>query len=137
MCTVYKPPDTSTLCFDTDLSETLVKALSLNKPIFILGDLNCNMLNDNDPACQALTSFCSSFNLLQLITHPTRITQNSETLIDVLLASNGNLVMETKVVLTNFILAMWIHILLANFILAMWIHILLAKRLGAIAKLLQ
>ena len=96
VCTVYKPPDTSTLCFDTDLSETLVKALSLNKPISILGDLNCNMLNDNDPACQALTSFCSSFNLLQLITHPTRITQNSETLIDVLLATNGNLVMERK-----------------------------------------
>ena len=98
VCTVYKPPDTSTLCFDTDFSETLVKALSLNKPIFILGDLNCNMLNDNDPACQALTSFCSSFNLLQLITQPTRITQNSETLICVPLASNGNLVMQTKVV---------------------------------------
>ena len=95
MCTVYKPPDTSTLCFDTDLSETLVQALSLTKPIFILGDLNCNMLNDNDPACQALTNFCSSFNLLQLVAHPTRIT---ETLIDVLLATNGNLVMETKVV---------------------------------------
>ena len=96
VCKVFKPPDTSILCFDTDLSETLVKGLSLNKPIFILGDLNCNMLNDNDPACQALTSFCSSFNLLQLITHPTRITQNSETLIDVLLATNGNLVMERK-----------------------------------------
>ena len=25
VCTVYKPPDTSTLCFDTDLSETLVQ----------------------------------------------------------------------------------------------------------------
>ena len=98
MCTVNKPPDTSTICFDTDLSETLVQALLLNKPIFILGDLNCNMLNDNDPSCQALMSFCSSFNLLQLITHPTRITETSETLIDVLLATNGNLVMEAKVV---------------------------------------
>ena len=56
------------------------------------------MLNDNDPACQALTSFCSSFNLLQLVTHPTRITETSETLFDVLLATNRNLVMEMKVV---------------------------------------
>ena len=98
VCTVYKPPDTSIVCLDTDLSDTLVQALSLNKPIFILGDLNCNMLNVNDPACQALTSFCSSFNLSQLVTQPTRITETSETLIDVLLATNRNLVMEPKVV---------------------------------------
>ena len=39
VCTVYKPPDTNTSCFDPDLSETLFQALSLNKPILILGDL--------------------------------------------------------------------------------------------------
>ena len=80
MCTVYKPPDTSRICLDTELSETFVQALSFNKPSFILGDLNCNLLNDDDPACQALTNFYSSFNLSQLITHLTRlITETSET----------------------------------------------------------
>ena len=98
ICTVYRPPNTSTTCFDTDLSVTLIEALSFNKPIFILGDLNCNVLNANDPACQALTNFCSSFNLSQLINQPTRVTETSETLIDVLLASNRNMVIETKVI---------------------------------------
>ncbi|PFX34597.1 Neuronal acetylcholine receptor subunit alpha-7 [Stylophora pistillata] len=98
VCTVYKPPDASTLCFDTDQQNSRSGTLnSLNKPIFILGDLNCYMLNENDLACQTLTSFYSSFNLLQLVAQPTRITETSETLIDVL-ATNGNLVIETKVV---------------------------------------
>ncbi|XP_022781674.1 uncharacterized protein LOC111322769 [Stylophora pistillata] len=96
VCTVYKPPDASTLCFDTDQQNSRSGTLnSLNKPIFILGDLNCYMLNENDLACQTLTSFYSSFNLLQLVAQPTRITETSETLIDVL-ATNGNLVIETK-----------------------------------------
>jgi hypothetical protein len=56
------------------------------------------MLNVNDPACQSLTKFCSSFNLSQLINQPTRVTENSKTLIDVFLTSTPNLVAETKVV---------------------------------------
>ena len=98
ICTTYKPPNVSPNCFDMDFSDTLIEALSLNKPVYILGDLNCNMLNVNDPACQSLTKFCSSFNLSQLINQPTRVTENSKTLIDVFLTSTPNLVAETKVV---------------------------------------
>jgi hypothetical protein len=49
ICTAYRPPDTSLSCFETDFSETLTSALSFNKPIYILGDLNCNVLDANDP----------------------------------------------------------------------------------------
>lgn len=63
ICMVYRPPTTFVSCFDVDSSNNLVAALSFNKPIYILGDLNCNVLNANDPACQALMNFCSSFNL--------------------------------------------------------------------------
>ena len=56
------------------------------------------MLDENDPACQSLTKFCSSFNLSQLIKQPTRVTENLKTLIDVLLTSTPNLVAETKVI---------------------------------------
>ena len=66
ICTVYRPPNTSINCLDNELSNSLVEALFFNKPIFILGDLNCNMLNANDPLCQALTTFCLAFNLSQL-----------------------------------------------------------------------
>ena len=84
--------------FSSDFSNTLVSALSYNKPIYILGDLNCNVLRSQDPAAQALVNFCTSFNLSQVINQPTRITETSESLIDVILASNKNLVKETKVV---------------------------------------
>ena len=40
ICTVYRPPTTSLNCFDEDLSGTVISALSLNKDIYILGDLN-------------------------------------------------------------------------------------------------
>ena len=79
ICTTYRPPDTSLCCFDTDLSGTLTSALSLNKPIYILGDLNCNVLNTNDPGQSALLNFCNCFNLTQLVEEPTRITEHSRT----------------------------------------------------------
>ena len=41
--------------------------------------------------------FCSSFNLLQVINSPTRITESTKTLINVALVSNADLVKETKV----------------------------------------
>ncbi|CAB3993481.1 Hypothetical predicted protein [Paramuricea clavata] len=54
----YCPPDTSLSCFETDFSETSTSALSFNKPIYILGDLNCNVLDANDPGQCALSNFC-------------------------------------------------------------------------------
>ena len=57
------------------------------------------MLDGNDPACQSLTKFiCSSFNFSQLIKQPTRVAENSKTLIDVFLTSTPNLAAETKVI---------------------------------------
>ncbi len=70
----------------------------MSKSIYILGDLNCNVLNTGDPACQALLNFCSTFNLAQLITQPTRITESSATLLDVILVSNKELIIESNVV---------------------------------------
>ena len=97
ICTVYRPPTTSLNCFDEDLSRTTISALSYNKDIYILGDLNCNVLNQNDVASQVLLNFCTAFNLSQMIKQPTRITETSATLIDVILASNTDFVKEAKV----------------------------------------
>ena len=70
MCTAYRPPDTSLSCFETDFSETLTSALSFNKPIYILGDLNCNVLDANDPGQCALSNLCTCFNLTQMVDKP-------------------------------------------------------------------
>lgn len=71
--------------------------MSLNKDIYILGDLNCNVLKTNDAASQILINFCSALNLTQMVKQPTRIIETSTTLIDVLLASNTDLVKDVKV----------------------------------------
>ena len=97
ICIVYRPPDTTLNCFDADLSETLLSALYLNKDIYILGDLNCNVLNKLDPGSRMLLNFCSAFNLTQVINQPMKITELSETLIDVILVSNTKAILEAGV----------------------------------------
>jgi hypothetical protein len=64
----------------------------LKKDIYILGDLNCNVLNSSDGGAKALLDFCSLFNLKQLIDQPTRTTELSTTLIDVVLVTNKSMV---------------------------------------------
>ena len=96
VCAAYRPPTTSLACFETDFSHTLTSVLLMNKKIYILGDLNCNVLNTRDQASQALSNFCSIFNLAQLITQATRVTESSATLLDVILASSTKLVIESN-----------------------------------------
>ena len=98
VCTAYRPPGTSLSCFENDFSETLTSALSFNKPIYILGDLNCNVLDTNDLGHRSLLDFCTCFNLTQLVDKPTRITEHSCTLIDVILTSSKNNIKQTKVI---------------------------------------
>ena len=64
----------------------------MNKPIIILGDLNCNTLKEC-PENKALSEILLELNLTQIINDnkPTRITDRSESLIDVILISNPDL----------------------------------------------
>ena len=68
----------------------------VNKPIFILGDLNCNVMKDC-PENTALGNFMFEMNLNQLIITPTRITDTSKSLIDVIITSASHLVNESGV----------------------------------------
>ena len=79
------------LCLNDDLMPNDIHALSLNKPIILTGDLNCDLLTDN-PRGIALRSFCTVINATQLVNHPTRVTRQSSTLIDVVLTSDPALV---------------------------------------------
>uniref|UniRef100_A0A6P8INI3 Uncharacterized protein LOC116303067 n=1 Tax=Actinia tenebrosa TaxID=6105 RepID=A0A6P8INI3_ACTTE len=97
VCTTYRPPGSPIACLDNDLGPSLISALLLNKPIYILGDINCNLLQSDLPDSQALISFCSTYNLNQIVTQPTRITHSTESLIDVILVSNAKHVLDTKV----------------------------------------
>ena len=98
ICTVYRPPDTALTCLEDDLTATLIYALFLDKPVYIIGDLNCNLLNVELTETKFLTGVCKSFNLSRFIASPTRVTDSSSSLIDVILTSQAKQVSFIKLV---------------------------------------
>ena len=62
---------------------------NIRNELLIIGDLNFNMyVNGNTEADSHLTEFCDCFCMSNTITEPTRVTNNSASLIDVILTSN-------------------------------------------------
>ena len=54
----------------------------VNKPILILGYLNCDYLKEICSEFTALKKLYNKMNLIQLIAKPIRITENNESLLD-------------------------------------------------------
>lgn len=100
ICVTYRPPNCPLNCFEDFFKPNYVQALTMNKPIFVLGDLNCNMLKDG-PDHRALADISTELNLTQVIKTPTRITDTSQSLIDVILVSSTALVLESGVLNTS------------------------------------
>ena len=73
----------------------------LRKDIIILGDLNCDMLSPTKPECRIISELCSLLNLIQLISKPTRVTETTRPLIDVILTSNNSLIKQNNVLQTT------------------------------------
>ena len=69
-----------------------MEALTLNKPIVIMGDLNCDGLKEEFIEYKTLHQFSDEMNLNQLIEHSTRITESSRTLLDVVLVLSVSMV---------------------------------------------
>ena len=76
---------------------TYTEALLLGNPIFVLGDLNCNLFSAGLESW-ALCNTCNELNLVQIIKCPTRVTANSESLNDVILVSTHSLVKSSGVI---------------------------------------
>ena len=58
-----------------------------NKEIYLLGDLNCNLLDQSNSSAKHLHSIMQLYQLTQVIDKPTRITESSSTLLDVCITS--------------------------------------------------
>lgn len=98
---LYRPPNTSkhlSKNFNNNFQKTLTKINNGNKELIILGDINCNYLikNNNKP----LKDLLSLNGLIQTIKGPTRITDTTESLIDVILTTKPENLMEIKIVST-------------------------------------
>ena len=80
--TWYRPPNLETQCFDK-FRYLLQNIDSKYEEIFILGDLNCNLLaNPLGAHTLCLMDLLSEFQLQQVIDKPTRVTPNHKSLID-------------------------------------------------------
>ena len=81
LCHIYRPPN-SAKCILEDLSDVLEQAASERKELMIMGDLNCNILAPN-ATTKHLTAIMEEHQLSQLISKPTRVTNQSQTLNDI------------------------------------------------------
>ena len=99
VCAVYRPPVKGQ---NLDVVEryksflmSCIDKLPKNSEVFILGDFNCNMLQKNR-LTGTINELCKARSLSQFVEEPTRITQTSSTLIDLIL-SNSDHAMDCQV----------------------------------------
>ena len=86
---VYRPPG-SDATFMTNLEVMVEKAVSECKLVVLMGDFNVNLLKTSS-LVEHLLSITGSNALTQLISKPTRITDQSESLIDALFTSDTSI----------------------------------------------
>ena len=90
---VYRVPGSNIDTFEDKMTE-IFNSISNNKHLFVCGDFNIDLLNPHNQS--QITSFINSvfcMGLYPTITHPSRITVNTATLIDNILTNvtEGNL----------------------------------------------
>ena len=87
---LYRPPDQSG--FLKNLSNSITNTENFdNQEVYILGDLNINLLYKEKRlpnGIKAYKEFCAVHGLTQIINKPTRITENTSTLLDHILTNS-------------------------------------------------
>lgn len=85
----YRPPNSPVIMFD-QFEKVLDKIDNKYKEIYILGDLNCNLLsNPLGSHTNAMLDILINYQLSQLINEPTRITSDTRTIIDWFITNNS------------------------------------------------
>ena len=79
----YRPPNSPQQRF-SHLDTLLGKLDSENVELFLMGDMNCDLLSKDNVYAKALLNVTGIYGLKQLINEPTRITPLTSTLIDLI-----------------------------------------------------
>ena len=96
--TWYRPPLSSRDLF-TVFERVIDKIDVENLELYLLGDLNCDLLPDSvNINSSHLLNIMNNYGLTQLITGPTRVTQYSRTLIDLCLTNSPDKISNSGVV---------------------------------------
>ena len=79
---IYRPPNNNIDLFLEHFDECLNKISQENKEVYIMGDLNINLLNTNNNNSLKLMSSLAAYSFHSHINDPTRISNTSKSLID-------------------------------------------------------
>ena len=81
------------------MNETLEKTAEGSKEIILLGDVNANYLVRDDS--KEFKSILSLYGFEQMVQKPTRITESTETLIDIIATNNSQNLIDNDVIPTS------------------------------------
>ena len=96
--TWYRPPNSPPKRFN-EFENVIDKIHAESKELYILGDINCNLLPEASAHISSyLTNIFDIYGLSQLITEPTRITPVSKTLIDLCITNSPEKVSNSGVI---------------------------------------
>lgn len=88
--TAYRPESVTVDSATDALSETL-DIFGSCRGVFLLSDFNVNLLSTNKPSVAKLLTFLKHRNLEQLVSEPTRITDQSASILDLVITDSPNL----------------------------------------------
>ena len=96
---VYRPPDQSGFLNKLSTSITNAKSFDLFEA-YILGDFNINLINKNtiSNSSRQYKEFCTMHGLKQLIDSPTRVTENTSSLLDHILTNTHDKISQVGVI---------------------------------------
>ena len=101
--TVYRPPNASSKFFD--YFEKLIKAIdNENKEMYILGDLNCDVMKadkDSNTPTKKIKSLYELYQLSQLMDKPIRVTMTTSSLIDHIVTNTPEKISDSGVIHTG------------------------------------
>ena len=112
LTTWYRPPKSPLQLFDK-FEDFWKKADFFYKEYYILGDLKCDLITSHtEPHTLKLIELLDTYQLFQLLEHPTRVTQDTKTLIDHIIKNNKENIADFGVCLIslsdhNLIFAVW------------------------------
>lgn len=94
---LYRPPNTNVTVALQNLENILENFLPEYDYVLFGGDFNIDMLNKVNASGEQLNNFLKKYGLHQFITQPSRITNDSLTLLDLIVSSSLDLLLDTEV----------------------------------------
>lgn len=103
LCLIYRPPSSSVGDFCTEFQDLCSCLITIGDIYICMGDINIDVLNVNSKTVQVYLDIIESFNSVQLISTPTRISRSSCTALDHVIVSDCSLVSDIDIDLDHAI----------------------------------